>query len=280
LTPTEIALVVFACVFSGALLGIFLRSLIPEHHLREDTKDVIKLGMGLIATMTALVLGLMIATAKSSYDTQDGAVKHTAAKVLLLDRMLSNYGPETKEARELLRRTVASRLEAIWPEDRSQPARFDAPDAMFTDRGIEARILQLSPRNDGQRWLQTQALRVGRDITETRWLVLGRMASSIPVPFLVVVVLWLTIIFGSFGLFAPRNATVIAVLFLCALSVAGSIFLILEMDQPVRRCDKNLKRPGTLCTRSARPVDTATRRTEEDHPHLRLNLLLRAQTES
>ena len=230
--PTEIALIVFACVFGGALLGMLLRAVLPEHHLSEDTKDVIKLGMGLIATMTALVLGLMIATAKSSYDTQDEAVKHTAAKVLLLDRMLSNYGPETKEARALLRRTVASRLEAIWPENRSQRARLDAPEAVFTDRGIEARILQLSPQNDAQRWLQTQALRIGRDILETRWLVLGRAGSSIPVPFLIVVVFWLTIIFGSFGLFAPRNATAVTVLFLCALSVAGSIFLILEMARP------------------------------------------------
>jgi hypothetical protein len=230
--PTEIALIVFGCGFGGALLGMVLRGLIPEHHLSEDTKDVIKLGMGLIATMTALVLGLMIASAKSSYDTQDEAVKHTAAKVLLLDRMLSNYGPETTEARELLRRTVASRLEAIWPEDRSQRARLDAPEAALTHRGIEARILQLSPQSDAQRWLQTQALRVSRDIMETRWLVLGSLGSSIPVQFLVVVVFWLMIIFGSFGLFAPRNATVVAVLFLCALSVAGSIFLILEMDQP------------------------------------------------
>ena len=232
MTPTEIALIAFACVFAGALLGMFLRGLIPEHHLSAETENVIKLGMGLIATMSALVLGLMIATAKSSYDTQDGAVKYTAAKVLLLDRMLSGYGPETKEVRELLGRTVASRVGAIWPEDRSRHPSFDAPDVIFTDRGIETRILQLSPRNDGQRWLQTQALRVGRDLMEARWLVLGRLPSSIPVQFLVVVVLWLTIIFGSFGLFAPRNATVIAVLFLCALSVAGSIFLILELDQP------------------------------------------------
>ena len=230
--PTEIASIVFVCAFGGALLGMFIRFLIPEHHLSEDTKDVIKLGMGLIATMTALVLGLMIATAKSSYDTQNEAVKHTAAKVLLLDRMLSNYGPETKEARELLRRTLASRLEAIWPDNRSQRARLDAPEAVFTDRAIETRILQLAPQNDAQRWLQTQALRIGRDIMETRWLVLGGLGSSIAVPFLVVVVFWLTIIFGSFGLFAPRNATVLAVLFLCALSVAGSIFLILEMDRP------------------------------------------------
>ena len=230
--PAKIALIVFACVFGGALLGMFLRVVLPKHHLSEDTKDVIKLGMGLIATMAALVLGLVIAAAKSSYDTQNEAVKHTAAKVLLLDRMLSHYGPETKEARELLRRAVASRLEAIWPENRSQRARLDAPDAVFADRGIEARILQLSPQNDTQRWLQTQALRIGRDISETRWLVLGGLGTSVPVPFLVVVVFWLTIIFGSFGLFAPRNATVVAVLFLCALSVAGSIFLILEMDRP------------------------------------------------
>jgi hypothetical protein len=232
--PTHIALLVLACVFGGALVGMFLRLLIPEHHLSEDTKDVIKLGMGLIATMTALVLGLMIATAKGSYDTQSEAVKHTAAKVLLLDRLLSNYGPETKEVRDLLRRTVASRLQAIWPEDRAraQRAQLDAPEMLLTDRTIESQILQLSPRNDGQRWLQTQALRVSRDIMETRWFVLGSQGSSIPVQFLVVVVFWLMIIFVSFGLFSPRNATVVAVLFLCALSVAGSIFLILELDQP------------------------------------------------
>jgi hypothetical protein len=146
--------------------------------------------------------------------------------------MLASYGPETKEVRELLRRTVASRLKAIWPEDRSQHARFDPNEAAPAAQTIEAQILQLSPKNDTQRWLQSEALRVGREIMETRWLVLGGLGRSIPVLFLVVVVFWLTIIFGSFGLFAPRNATVIAVLFLCALSVAGSTFLILEMDQP------------------------------------------------
>lgn len=232
MAPIEVALIVLACVFAGALLGMGLRVLIPEHHLSADTKDVIKLGMGLIATMTALVLGLMIATAKSSYDTQDDAVKHTAARVLLLDRMLSSYGPETKEAREVLRQTVASRLAAIWPEDRFQRARLDAPETVTADRTIEAMILQLAPQNEAQRWLQTEALRVGRDIMETRWLLLGSLGSSIPVHFLVVVVFWLTIIFASFGLLTPRNATVVAVLFLCALSVSGSMFLILEMDQP------------------------------------------------
>ena len=230
--PTEIALIVFVCVFGGALLGMFLRVYIPEHHLSEGAKDVIKLGMGVIATMAALVLGLVIATAKSSYDAQVDAVKHTAAKVLLLDRVLSNYGPETKETRDLLRRTIASRLDAIWPEDRSQRVTLDAPEAVFASQQIEARIAQLSPQNDAQRRLQSQALQISSEIMETRWLILGGLGSSIHAPFLIVVVSWLTIIFGSFGLFAPRNATVVTVLFLCALSVAGSIFLILEMDQP------------------------------------------------
>ncbi len=232
MTPTEIALIVFACVFAGALLGMLIRGRLPEHHLSTETENVIKLGMGLIATMAALVLGLLIATAKSAYETQDEAVKHTAARVLLLDHMLASYGPETKEVRELLRRTVAIRLEAIWPEDRSQHARFDPNEASPAVHTIEARILQLSPKNDSQRWLQSEALRVDRDIMETRWLVAGALGSSVPVLFVVVVVFWLTILFGSFGLFAPRNATVIIVLFLCALSVAASIFLILEMDHP------------------------------------------------
>ena len=195
--PAEIALIVFACVFGGALLVVFLRALLPEHHLSQDSKDVIKVGMGLIATIAALVLGLVIATAKGSYDTQNEAVKYTAAKVLLLDRVLANYGPETKETRNLLRRTVASRVEAIWPEDRSQRGRLVPPPGVLADQGIEARILQLSPTDDARRWLQSQALQIGSDIMQTRWLVFGGLGRSVPVLFLVVVVFWLTIIFGS-----------------------------------------------------------------------------------
>jgi len=232
LTPTETALIVFACVLTGALLGMYLRVVIPEQHLSTETENVIKLGMGLVATMAALVLGLLTATAKNSYETQDTAVKHTAAKVLLLDHMLASYGPETNDMRHFLRRTLALRLAAIWPEDRSEHAKFDSPEAVPAAQALEARILQLSPKNDSQRWLQSEALRVGRDIMETRWLVLGGLSSSVPRLFLMVVVFWLTIIFASFGLLAPRNATVVAVFFFASLSVAGSIFLILEMDQP------------------------------------------------
>lgn len=234
MTPVEIALIVFLCVYSGALLGMFLRLRLPGHHLIENSKDVIKLGMGLIGTMTALVLGLMIATAKNSFDIQDEAVKHSAAKILLFDHLLSNYGPETQEIRELLRQIVASRVNTIWPEDGSRTGKLDAAETIIATHGIESRILRLSPKTDAQRWLQMQALQIDNDIAEMRWLLLGSQGRSVSVPFLVVVVFWLAIIFGSFGLFAPRNgnASVKVVLFLCAVSVAGSIFLILEMDLP------------------------------------------------
>lgn len=116
MTSVVTALLVFACVFSGACAGLFLRTRLPQQHLTEGAKDAIRLSMGLIATLTALVLGLVTASAKSTYDAQDDAIRHTAAKVLLLDRMLANFGPDTREAREMLRRVVQERVDAIWPE--------------------------------------------------------------------------------------------------------------------------------------------------------------------
>src|SRR6516165_1391537 len=97
------SLIVFAVVFGGALVGMALRRILPEHHLSQDTKDVVKLGMGLIGTIAALVLGLLIASAKSSYDTQKNGLAQMAANVLLLDRILAHYGPETKGCRDQLR---------------------------------------------------------------------------------------------------------------------------------------------------------------------------------
>jgi hypothetical protein len=223
-------LIVFVCVFGGALLGIYLRAALPAHHLNTDSRDLVKLGTGLIATMAALVLGLLVASAKSSYDAQSHELVELSAHVVLLDRLMAHYGPETGEARALLRRGVERALAKIWPEDRSQAVEL-APSAA----GVEVfydKILELAPQNDVQRSLQVDAARVALDLGQTRWLLFEQRGSSIPMPFLVVLVFWLTIIFISFGLFAPRNATVIAVLFVCALSVAGAIFMILELDRP------------------------------------------------
>ena len=225
-----ISLITFACVFGGALVGNFPRAVLPEHHLSTESKDVVKLGMGLIATMTALVLGLLIATAKDSYDTQRSGLTQVSVNVVFLDRAMAHYGPETKEARDLLRSSVVRVIDQIWPEAGSRPAQL-APMAAGGDV-LYDKIQALSPQNEAQRSLQAKALSISIDIGQARWLMFQRMSSSIPVPFLVVLVFWLTIIFVSFGLFASPNATVIAVLLLCALSVASAIFLLLELDTP------------------------------------------------
>src|SRR6266481_279601 len=115
-----ISWIVFACVFAGALLGISLRRLVPKHHLSEDSKDVVKLGMGLIATMAALVLALLIASAKSSHDTQSTEVTEMSADFILLDRTLARYGPETKDFHNLITVIIASVLDRTRMGDPSR----------------------------------------------------------------------------------------------------------------------------------------------------------------
>ncbi len=229
MSPLAVSGIVFACVFGGALLGAFLRTVLPEHHLSSESRDTVKLGMGLIATMAALVLGLLIASAQSSFDTERSEFTQISANVILLDRVLAHYGPETKEARELLRRAVTRTLNQIWPEDSSHPRQLEP--AAGTE-GLYDKIQELSPQTEAQRSLQSQALSLAMNLGQTRWLMFEQESRSIPMPFLVMLVFWITIIFVSFGLFAPTNATVIVTLFVCALSVSGAIFLILELQQP------------------------------------------------
>jgi hypothetical protein len=209
---------------------MFLRATLPEHHLSADTKDVVKLGMALISTMTALVLALLIASAKDLYDTQNKELIEMSAKISLLDRVLATYGPESKEARELLRAGVARGLGQIWPQDGSAPSQLD-PTATRGE-GLYARIQELSPQTDSQRALREQALTLTMGLGYARWLMFAQGSSSISMPLLIGLVFWLTTIFSSLGLLAPRNGTVVATIFVCALSVSGAIFLMLEMYSP------------------------------------------------
>jgi hypothetical protein len=223
--------IVFACVFGGAVLGMLLRNALPEHHLSAESKDIVKLSMGLVGTMAALVIGLLTASAKGSFEAQRGEFMQMSAEIILLDRVLANYGPETKDARDLLRRQVVSLLDRMEPE---KGYRSSKSEPMPTSEPLYDNIQHLSPLNEEQRDLRANALRISVGIAQTRWLMFSQQRdSSLPMPFLVVLVFWLTIILGSFGLFAPSNATVLAALFICALSVSGAIFLILELDTPL-----------------------------------------------
>jgi len=223
--------IVFALVFGSALLAMLVHDLLPEHHLSSDSKDVVKLGIALIATMSALVLGLLVASAKSAFDTRSSQLVEASADMILLDRALARYGPETKEARSLLQRSVAATIERFWPAEGAKRIAIAIDPAASPVEALYDKIEALSPQSDAQRSMQSQALTLAGAVARTRLLLFEHLGTSIPIPFLVVLVFWLCIIFASFGLFAPRNGTAIAVLCVCALSVAGAIFLILELDR-------------------------------------------------
>lgn len=230
LSALAIAAITFVCAFGSALVGAYVRDRLPAPHLSKESQDVVRLGMGLVATMTALLLGLVTASARGVYDAQDAAIKTSAVNVLSLDRHLARYGAETRPTRELVRAAMAYRLETTWPSD--GPGRgYGAAIATPAIEEIETQIVNLAPGNDAQRWFKGEALKLSEDVMRTRWRLLGS-GGAIPFAFLVVVIFWLTVTFASFGLYAPRNATVVGVLFLAALSVALALFLIVELDGP------------------------------------------------
>jgi hypothetical protein len=230
MSAVAISLITLAFVFGGAVLGIVLRVSVPEHHLTPASKDVVKLGMGLVATMAALVLGLLIASAKSSYDTQSAELIDMSSKIVMLDRVLAHYGPETKEARDLLRAAATRALDRLSEKHQSDPSKWGPSSA--SSEALYDKIQALSPTSDTQRSIQAQALTIVIALGQTRWLMYEQGASSVSFPLLAVLIFWLTIIFISFGLFAPPNTTVIASLFVSAVSVSAAIFLILEMYSP------------------------------------------------
>jgi hypothetical protein len=198
---------------------------LPQNEVNSDSRDVVKLGMGLVGTLAALVLGLLIASAKTSFDTQNVELTEMSSRVVMLDRVLAHYGPEAKEARSELRSSVVHTLDTLFSNDASQ-LESTKGEALFD-------IIQgLSPKDDAQRSIKAQALGTILALGQTRWLIAEQRVNSVSVPLLVVLIFWLTIIFMSFGLFAPRNATVIVSLLVSALSVSGAIFLILEMYSP------------------------------------------------
>lgn len=236
MTAFTIALVSAVCIFSGVLLGLWLQTLLPNHHLTSDSKDTIKLGAGLLATLSALVLGLLVSSAKSSFDTMNAEVTQGAANLVYLDRVLADYGPETKAAREFLRANTVAGIATIWPEEKLSTERASGLSAFEKMNGMELlqiKLLQLTPTNAVQRQMLMQAEGICQEQRQSRWVLIEQTQNKLPMPFLVMLLFWLTALHFSFGLFAPRNAMVIAVMFTCAVSVSGAIFLILEMNHPL-----------------------------------------------
>jgi len=230
MSPFVASLAALGCIVAGMLLGTLCQSLLPEHHRSPETKEVVRLGLGLVGTTVALVLGLLIASGKGFYDTQNSELTEVAANVVLLDLVLVHYGPETKDARTLLRSSVAGLVDLAESRVDMSALRYN-PTALRGEALFDE-IQELTPQNDRQRQLQNQALSLAMKLGQTRWLVFAQQTSSVPMPLLAVLVFWLTVIFMSFGLFVRPNLTVVSSLLVSALAVCGAIFLILEMYQP------------------------------------------------
>ncbi len=225
-----ISSIVFAIVFGGAMLGMFLRAVLPQNNLSDDSKDVVKMGMGLVATMAALVLGLLVSSAKNSFDALSSEMTRVSSQIILLDRTLALYGTETSEERDLLRSSVADVLDRL--EVAKSPHPTQSRSSTRAVSGLYDKIQGLSPKDDKQRSTQARALALLLSLQETRWLMYEQESTSISMPMLIILVSWLATLFISFGLFAPANGTAVTALFVSALSVSGAILLILELYSP------------------------------------------------
>jgi hypothetical protein len=231
MNTTLTAAVVAVCLLAAVWVGTRIRRLLPEHHLSAETKDAVKLSMGLVATMSALVLGLLVSSAKSSYDTTRGEVIQLAAKVAFLDRVLSVYGPEAAASRIQLRSLVEQMVGQMWSEDAGGLAHLAANSS--AGNALYAGIQNLSPKDETQRSLKAQASSILVEMGQLRTLLAAQSVPSISKPLLVVVVAWLVVILIGFGTVAPPNATALLSLMVAALSVSAAVFLILELDRPL-----------------------------------------------
>src|SRR4030095_10975338 len=219
-------------MFGSACFGMLLRRKLPAAHFTDEAKDVLKLAMGLVVTMAALVLGLLTASAKNGFDLQTSEVQQSAAKIIELDRTLARYGPAAKPIRDELKALISLRLRLSWPEeDRSMSDKV--PESPIVQERFLDHLDALEPKNNAQRDLQSAAAQTWHDLMATRWLVYSQAARPLPTLFLLVMSLWLFVLFAGFGLIAARNATTTSALLICAVIVSTSVFLILEMNRPL-----------------------------------------------
>ena len=236
MSPIFISLGAFGCIFGGALVGLMIQRMLPDHHLKPESKDAVKLGAGLIATMAALVLGILVGAAKSSFDSVTTSVIQGGTKFILLDRVLAQYGPPASEWRGQLRDMVEE-VERNTCEERSllnsqEPAMKES--VSLSLEGLSEKIRSLTPETNSQKFLQIQAVQLANEIVQYRWQIFEQEGSVLPPIFLIILVFWLTALNLTYGLFAPCNGTVIAVLMTCAFTVAAALFLIMEMNRPLQ----------------------------------------------
>lgn len=227
MAPSLISLIVAALLLLAVWLGLYVRRHLPEPHLSADTKDTVKIAMGLVATMSALLLGLLVSSTQDSYKTVQSQVVTLGAKISFMDRLLSLYGPEAAALQTRVRQITQATVQQMW-NSQNQPSAIDQE----AGNDLYVTLLELEPKNELQRNLKTQGIATFMEVGQLRTVMQVQSQKTMIWPLLVAVVFWLIVIFFSFSLFAPDNSTASFSLMISALSVAVAIFLILELNQP------------------------------------------------
>jgi hypothetical protein len=248
-----IAAIAFGCTVVGYLVGLLIQRYLPEDHLSGDSKESVKQGLGMLATLSALVLGLLVATTKGTYDAQSAAVKDLASSAMLLDRILERYGKETKETkkikeikdiRAIIKKGALVMVKQLWPSEGEGVQASEAELRMAGDVLFD-KVSDLKPNGEAQTMLKARALELIIGIGQTRQKLLAQRASSIPLVLLVVLIVWMSLLFGCYGLLAARNWTSHIIMAICMLSLASSLLLVLELDRPF---DGLIRVPSTPLT--------------------------------
>jgi hypothetical protein len=228
-----ISIIIVVFTVFGTRLGMRIRNRLPEEHLSNDTREIVKLGAGMIATLTALVLGLLVSSAKETLDTTNRELTQDGAKIILLDRNLANYGPETNDIRAELRSHIAYTLKLLMHEKAPVNAALHSAEDPRALEKMQAELIDLAPHSELQRQMKSHSLQLSNDLALSRWLIVETTQRELPKAFLLVLTIWLVVLYTFYGLIAPKNWTTRVVLFFSAISIAGAIFLILEMSSPL-----------------------------------------------
>jgi hypothetical protein len=227
-----VASIVFACVFTGSLIGLSLNAWLPEHHRSPASHDAIKLSTGMISVLASLVLGLLTASIKNSFDTIDGQMRTFAANLILTDQTLRDYGPEADTARGLLRDYTTQAIDDHWPQENNHPVRMENTGAGNAMDRARLTIISLASDTTLRQMLRASALQSREGLLQTRWQLIEREGTSIQPVFLIVLVTWIVLIFLAFGYNAPWNATVVSAFFISSVALSACLFIIVEMDSP------------------------------------------------
>jgi len=230
--PVPIGVIIVAILFGTALLAMAAARFLPDGHLSPEIKNVVSVSAAVIGTLSALVVGLLISTSSASYTGKSQEVVQISVNVITLDRMLRRYGPETQDIRVVLNRYTAAELQDLFPTDSNQTLNPENNRTIAVLEELQDKILALTPANAMQRWLQPQALQLIGTMMAARWQLGQESLSETPLPLLMLVMFWFVIIFASFGLFAPRNMTAIAMIFFCSVAIGGAVRMVTELQMP------------------------------------------------